>query len=148
MADRLAIRDNRFYLLVPVMAVLIAVPLTYAVLLADRPYVALALNVFPAFFQTMYMGPALASSHALVGVRSKAVSSAVLFFVLNLIGLGFGPLTVGAVSDYLQPEFGTDSLRIALLSVITIVGVWCVTHYAMAARTFMRDVQQTIDSGA
>jgi len=52
------------------------------------------------------------------------------------------------VSDYLQPQFGTDSLRYALLGVVTIVTVWCIAHYLLAARTFIRDVQDTVESGA
>ncbi len=31
--------------------------------------------------------------------------------MLNAIGLGLGPLTIGIISDYLEPTLGTDALR-------------------------------------
>jgi hypothetical protein len=46
----------------------------------------------------------------------RAMSSAVLFFILNLLGLGLGPLIVGNISDYLlaNTDLGGDSLRWAM----------------------------------
>jgi hypothetical protein len=40
-----------------------------------------------------------------------------IYFVLNIIGLGLGPLTVGIISDLLMPSTGAESLRWALLIV-------------------------------
>ena len=37
-----------------------------------------------------------------------------LLFVINLAGLGCGPLLVGAISDWLTPVYGVDALRYAL----------------------------------
>ena len=142
MADRLGRKDRRGYLLVPTLSILLVVPLMFAVLLAPDAHLALGINIAPAFLQTMYLGPAIAATHALVGFRAKAVGSAVLFFVLNLVGLGFGPLAVGAVSDLLQPAYGLQSLRWSLLIVTTIAGMWCTVHYLLAARTFDHDVEQ------
>ncbi len=42
-----------------------------------------------------------------------ATSSAVFFFVVNLIGLGLHPLGVGLLSDALTPEYGSSGLRFA-----------------------------------
>ena len=40
------------------------------------------------------------------------MASAVLFFIINLIGLGTGPLIVGILSDLMRPEYGdADALR-------------------------------------
>ena len=38
------------------------------------------------------------------------VWSAVMLFLLNLIGLGCGPVFVGMVSDHLEPRYGTAAL--------------------------------------
>ena len=50
----------------------------------------------------------------------RALTSAILFFVLNLIGLGMGPLTAGLLSDHFTELYGVDGLRYALLCVATI----------------------------
>ena len=44
----------------------------------------------------------------------RALTSAILFFILNIIGLGLGPLTTGALSTF-EPSFGGNSLRYAML---------------------------------
>jgi hypothetical protein len=50
-----------------------------------------------------------------------------------------GPLSIGIVSDYLEPAWGNASLRWALLSVVVLVGTWSATHFLLAARTFRQD---------
>lgn len=57
----------------------------------------------------MYLGPAIAVAHLLVPASMRALTSAILFLVLNLIGLGFGPLVVGIISDLLAPTLGVES---------------------------------------
>ncbi len=145
-ADRLAVRDLRYYQWVPALAALILMPFMCAVLLSADATVALLIFIVPACLQSVSLGPSLASTHALVDIRSKAVGSAILFFVVNLIGLGLGPLTVGMVSDALQETYGDASLRYALLSVILVVGSWSVVHFILAARTFRQDSQRATEA--
>jgi hypothetical protein len=64
----------------------------------------------------MFLGPTIAMAHALVGPRYRALASSLLFFVLNIIGLGLGPLTVGTVSDLLAPSLGVESIRWAIMT--------------------------------
>ena len=45
----------------------------------------------------------------------RATASAVLLFILNLIGLGLGPTMVGVLNDVLHPRFGDESIRVSLL---------------------------------
>jgi len=45
----------------------------------------------------------------------RAVATALVYLVANLVGMGFGPLAAGALSDALHPAFGENSLRYALL---------------------------------
>jgi len=139
LSDRLAGRDRRYYQWVPAVAAFILVPLMCVVLLAGNPTMAMVIFILPALLQNVCLGPALASTHALVDVRSKSVGSAILFFVVNLIGLGLGPLSIGMVSDYLEPSYGNASLRWAILSVVVLVGIWSATHFLLAARTFRKD---------
>ena len=56
----------------------------------------------------------------MVPPRMRALTSAVLFFVLNMIGLGLGPLFTGLMSDLLAPLSGADNLRHAMCATTTI----------------------------
>ncbi|MBD3732771.1 MAG: hypothetical protein IE934_08655 [Sphingopyxis sp.] len=51
---------------------------------------------FPPALHTLWYGPGFAAS-------------AVLLFIINLIGLGLGPLGVGAVSDFISGPMGLGS---------------------------------------
>jgi MFS family permease len=62
-----------------------------------------------------YLGPTIAIAHHLVKPSMRATTSAILFFILNIVGLGCGPVVTGMISDYLAPEYGTESLRYALM---------------------------------
>lgn len=116
LADKLGRRDKRWYLWVPALAGLLAIPLGLPFLLSDNTTLVLCMIPIVVMLQNTYIGPVIAVSHALVPPAMRAFTSAVLFFVLNLIGLGLGPLAVGLLSDAYQAHFGADSLRYAMLT--------------------------------
>lgn len=84
-------------------------------------------------------GPLTAAVQSVLppGVRSTAVS--MMMFVMNLIGVGLGPLAIGAISDLVHPWFGADSLRIALLTFLPGY-LWCGWHLWSASRTVDADI--------
>ncbi len=139
LCDKFGVRDKRWYVFLPAAATVIAVPFYLAVYMLDAYYVALSMYVVPIFFGAMYLGPTIALTHGIVSVRMRALASAILFFVLNLVGLGLGPLVTGMVSDLLTPDFGDQSLRYAL-ALMSVVYVWSTFHYLMAARTIREDL--------
>jgi MFS family permease len=47
----------------------------------------------------------------------RATAFALIYMLANLIGMGFGPLIIGMLSDYLHSQFGTEALRYALIIV-------------------------------
>jgi hypothetical protein len=62
----------------------------------------------------------------------RAVWSAITLLVINLIGLGLGPTGIGILSDLLEPRFGQESLRYALLCGASLTP-WAIFHYWRAA---------------
>lgn len=142
LSDRLSRRDVRWSMWVPAAATLIAVPFAAAALLTRDFYLSLSLYVLPLAFGYMYLGPTLATTHALVAPRMRALSSAVLFFIINLIGLGLGPTIVGIISDALTPTYGPDSLRYALVATFCF-NIWSALHYYYAARHLAADLERT-----
>jgi len=137
--DKLGVRDRRWYVWVPAISTVAAVPFALAVYTLNSYYLALTIYMFPVFLGAMYLGPTLAMTHGIVSLRMRALASSILFFVLNLIGLGLGPLLTGMISDLLVPVFGADSLRFALI-IVVLVYVWSTFHYMMAARTIREDL--------
>ena len=51
---------------------------------------------------TMYLGPTFAITQSLAGIRERALSGALMLFIINLIGLGLGPVLTGMLSDALE----------------------------------------------
>jgi MFS family permease len=68
-----------------------------------------------AFFAASFLGPSLAAVQNMAEPRIRAQARALLLVILNLIGLGLGPLFAGLISDLLRHAAGEDSLRYALL---------------------------------
>ena len=88
-----------------------------------------------------WLGASLAVAHSIVDPRQRAVASAVLFFMINLVGLGLGPLLIGSLSDLLRPQWGdADGLRYAIIAVALAAKTWCVLHFVLAARALRRDL--------
>lgn len=137
--DKLGVKDRRWYVWAPAIATVAAVPFSLAVYLMDAYYFALLTYTVPVFLGAMYLGPTIAMTHGIVSLRMRALASSILFFVLNLIGLGLGPLFTGFLSDRLVPRYGDDSLRYALIFVV-LVYVWSTFHYMMAGRTIRADL--------
>lgn len=54
-------------------------------------------------------GPGFAAVQGPVRPQTRATASAVLLFMINLLGLGLGPLGVGVVSDFLSGPMGLGS---------------------------------------
>ncbi len=144
-ADRLSLGNKRWYMWVPAIAGAISVPFIAAVYLVDGAYSALLLSIIPGMLHNVYLGNTIATTHALVGLRMRALSSAILFLILNLIGLGLGPLLVGMLSDFLQPAFGVHSLRQAMLYLLPLVMAWSACHFLLAARSLPEDLDAAPD---
>lgn len=139
-ADKLARRDQRWYAWLPALAPIISCPFFIYMMLAESAAVALTVNIGSILVANAYLGASIAVMHGLVGAQMRAVASAIFFLILNIIGLGLGPFTVGVASDFLATEYGKESLRYAMLTIIPIVGVWASAHFFMAAKTLRADL--------
>jgi MFS family permease len=140
LTDRYGVRDARWYIWIPAGAIVASLPLQLFVYVYHDPTVALMVYTIPVVLGAMYLGPMLAMIHGMVQPRMRAFASSILFFVLNLIGLGLGPLATGILSDVLATSMGlADGLRWALI-IVTMANAWCVIHYLLGARTLKKDL--------
>ena len=146
LTDRYGVRDPRWYVWIPAWAIVASLPMVLFVYLYHDPTVALLVYTVPVVLGAMFLGPMLAMVHGMVQPRMRAFASSILFFVLNLVGLGFGPLVTGAISDVLAVSIGpSEGLRWALI-IVTLANVWCVIHYLLGARTLRSDLLSRPDA--
>jgi MFS family permease len=111
LTDYAARRSGRWYALVPAIGLLIACPLYILVYTRDDWKIAAALLLIPGIFHYTYLGPTFGVIQNAVSLRMRATATALLFFVLNLIALGFGPPFCGWVIDTLsQAQFAAKDL--------------------------------------
>lgn len=62
------------------------------------------------------MGPLLSSFQHIVGPNMRATASAIALFINNLVGIGFGSLLIGILSDFLSEQFAEEALRYSIAS--------------------------------
>ena len=139
LADRFGARDKRWYLWTTAAAALIAVPFGAAAYLMDNPYWVLAFFSVPILLSNFWQATTFAQTQSLVQLRMRGVASAILLFIVNIIGLGAGPWAVGVLSDQLKPHYGADSLRWSLF-IVGGIGFWVAYHYYAAGKHLERDL--------
>ena len=146
LSDRFAAQrqDSRYYLWVPALSLLIGFPLSQGVLFFDDTRIVIGLLPFVVMCSAAYLAPSITATYGLVGIRERALASAVLLFIVNLIGLGLGPLFAGFASDHLRQVFLDRGLSEAealgeglrwSLRIVVVVNLWSAAHYFIAART-------------
>jgi predicted MFS family arabinose efflux permease len=139
-ADRLGRRSQRHALWGVAVATIAGWLFLIPVYVVGSPYVALAFFVVPTVFSNFYLATTFAQVQGLVKLRMGAVASALLLFILNIIGLGLGPQLTGVLSDLLLPSLGTESMRYSLLIVACVVSPWAAWHYFAAGRHIEGDL--------
>jgi len=144
LSDIFGKRDHRWPYWIPAISTLAAGVLLLPMMLTNQQYVMWGIYIVATLCLAMFLGPTIAMAHALVGPRYRALSSSVLFFVLNIIGLGLGPLTVGAISDALAPVVGVESIRWAIMSA-AVAAFLSAAFYLNAARYVRRDLRMGVN---
>lgn len=133
LSDAAKKRDPGAHAFLPAVMMIAAAPLAAAGFLAGTLVWAMALLVAPIMMMSAWQAPTIAAVQDTATPRTRALAAALVMFTLNLLGLGLGPLVVGALSDALAPSLGQESLRYALLAVpvsFALAGL----HWIIAAR--------------
>jgi predicted MFS family arabinose efflux permease len=142
LCDRMARRDVRWLVWIPALAAWLLAPFYVAFALAPDPALALAAYVPVNLLTAVFAAPTYMIAQGLAQLRMRALASAVVLFVINLVGLGAGPMLVGALSDALQPRFGAESLRYALLLALAF-NLWGAVHSVLAGRSLAGDLARS-----
>jgi MFS family permease len=133
-ADRLGRGSQQKALNFIAATILLSAGLLALMFLAKSSAMALLLFILPAATMNVYLAPVLAQAQSLVALRMRATTAALVLLIINVIGLAFGPLITGMLSDYLEPQFADESMRYSLLIVSSVILPWAVWHYYRAGK--------------
>jgi MFS family permease len=144
----------RYYMLAPMVASLVALPFALGFYLIHSTPLAIAFFAIPSMTTTFFFANCLAAMQSLVPVRMRATTSAIYLSAITIIGLAFGPTTVGLLSDFyrrawidtslIAPEAAqhyasAEGLRWALVT-CSVVSLWAAFHFYLASRTLKEDL--------
>ncbi len=115
LTDHFGKKDKGAYAWVPAIGMLITIPTGAIATWAPTPFWAFFWNAPFLIGLGLYLGPTWSLVQTLAPANLRAFAVAFMFFILNIIALGFAPLWVGGISDMFLAEQGeTTALRIAL----------------------------------
>lgn len=133
-ADKYGAKDLRAYASVPAVAALLTMPVYIFAMTADNAGLAIGTLAINALLGTLWYGPVYATAQSIAPAHMRATASAIMLFIINLVGLGLGPLAVGVLSDYLaigQGMGAAEGVRWALiLSVLANFGAVALFWFA------------------
>jgi MFS family permease len=142
LADRLGAKDLRAYVTVPAIASLVSIPFYILAVSVAAPMPAIAVLTIPVLLGTLWYGPVYATAQSIVDPAMRATASAVLLLIINLVGLGLGPVAVGALSDLLAGPGGlgeAQGVRWALI-VSTLFGLAAFALFWLARKTIREEM--------
>ena len=132
LADRLAQRDKRWFAWLPAIALAISAPFWIGLLWAPTWQLTLMFMAGPMLLNSIYLAPVLAIVQNAAAPAERTMAGAILLFVLNLVGLGVGPVYVGRIADAVQAQQGHNALAVGYAALIPIVLVTVVAYLALA----------------
>jgi len=125
---------------------LVALPFAATFLLLDARVAALLAFIPFYAIGSMYVGPLWSMTQGLVPASMRATASAILLFLLNIVGAGLGPFVVGALNDALGGGFGEAAIRYSLLLTAGMGGLAAVP-FLLSARTLRADLAEARGAG-
>ena len=119
LVHRFAPRWPSAYVDIPAIGYLLAAPLYWLALSIDDAILSAMVLLIPTILYSMSSGPIFALFQNRAPEGSRAMATAVLFMMMNLIGLAIGPTLAGGLSSHFQAEYGlAGGLHRALLVII------------------------------
>jgi MFS family permease len=111
-------RRRTAYLLLPLGASLCLIPLVATATLAGDAMLSLALLAAVNFFSSCWGAPVASGLQALTPNQMRGQVSALYLFCVNIAGLGLGPVTVGAMTDWIFAEPAAVRYSMALTGIV------------------------------
>jgi MFS family permease len=139
LADKWAKRDIRAYGWLPAIAISLCLPIG----IISFWVVSVEMNLFWStlflFFIGVYLGPSFAIAQTLAPIKMRAMSTALFFFILNMIALGGGPTFAGWLIDVFKENFNDlESMRYAM-SVTFLIFIPSILSFLIVSKVLPKD---------
>ena len=113
--DKWGAKNIRAYGWVPIIAMSICLPVGIGGFWVDSVWAHLGFTTALLLFLGMYLGPCFAIAQTLAPINMRAMSTALFFFILNMIALGGGPTFTGWVIDLFKQHYADlEAMRYAM----------------------------------
>lgn len=139
-ADRLGTRDVRWYARLPAIAWLVTTPTFLLAFISPSLYLVWPILLIPNALNILWLGPVTTAVQHLAPRHMRSTASASFLLINNLIGLGVGPLLIGALSERFKASYGVEALRYAAMSA-TLFYLLAALLMLLAVRTLRADWQ-------
>ena len=139
LADKWGKRDIRAYGWLPAISITLCLPIGIAAWWSPTVEMNLIFTSFFLLFMGIYLGPSFAIAQTLAPIHMRAMSTALFFFILNMIGLGLGPSISGWMIDLFNANYGSvESIRYAM-TVTSLMFIPSIISFLIVARKLPKD---------
>ena len=139
LADRWGKKDIRAYGWLPAIAMLLCLPVGIIGWWVDSVEMHLVFATFALLLLGIYLGPSFAIAQTLAPIHMRAMSTALFFFILNMIALGGGPTFAGWLMDVFGNNYNEiESIRYSL-TVTTCVFIPSVISFLLVSKFLPED---------
>ena len=139
LADRWGKKDIRAYGWLPAIAMLFCLPVGIIGWWVDSVEMHLVFATFALLLLGIYLGPSFAIAQTLAPIHMRAMSTALFFFILNMIALGGGPTFAGWLMDVFGNNYNEiESIRYSL-TVTTCVFIPSVISFLLVSKFLPKD---------
>ena len=139
LADKWGKRDIRAYGWLPAISITLCLPIGIAAWWSPSVEMNLIFTSFFLIFMGIYLGPSFAIAQTLAPIHMRAMSTALFFFILNMIGLGLGPSISGWMIDLFNANYGNvESIRYAM-TVTSLMFIPSIISFLIVARKLPKD---------
>lgn len=143
MGDKFGATNPKRFVQAPMWGLIISLPFHVAAMFMPTWQLWMLVFFLPALLNNLWIAPVFALAQGLAPLAMRAMATAVMLFVVNLIGLGFGPVVVGAVADVIGAIVGDPALglrwslaSVAIFYLIAIGLLW------LASRSLEQDLER------
>ena len=139
LADKWGKKDIRAYGWLPAISIALCLPIGMGAWWSSSIEMNLAFSTLFLLFLGVYLGPSFAIAQTLAPISMRAMSTALFFFILNMIALGGGPTFAGWLIDVFKENYGeVESIRYAM-TVTSVLFIPSIISFMVVARVLPKD---------
>ena len=141
LADKWGKKDIRAYGWLPAITILTCLPIGVISYWVPSVNLNLIWTTLFLVFIGVYLGPSFAIAQTLAPIKMRAMSTALFFFILNMIALGGGPTFSGWLMDVFKENYNDlESIRLAM-TVTFFIFIPSAISFFMVSKFLPRDWQ-------